>query len=110
MLPSWVVWIGCDNLVQQLDLVDSRLGVMSCRSYDLGRARRISPLFGPLSFSSGGVPMLMLPAPVARRPPPASKEVACSGLLYLFIRKGFDKSNNAHMVRPFWFVAARMGE
>ena len=25
--------------------------------------------------------MLMLPALVARRPPPASKEVACSGLL-----------------------------
>ncbi len=34
--------------------------------------------------------MLMLPAPVARRPPPAGKKVACSGLLYLFIYRGKD--------------------
>ena len=66
MLPSRVVRIGCDDLVEQLDLINSRLGIVCCRSYDLGRKRKMSPLFGPLSFSSEGILMLMLPAPVAR--------------------------------------------
>lgn len=37
MLPSGMVRIGRYNLVEQLDLIDGCLRIVSCRSYDLQR-------------------------------------------------------------------------
>lgn len=42
---------------------------------------KMSPLFGPLSFSSIGIPVVMLPAVALRAPGPARPEVARGGLM-----------------------------